>query len=106
MAITALSTRGRQRSPEKPPLTLASPVSSEGESNQMQNAVTCDALGTRLLVSVAFVGRRVQEHDGEDVQVPHSVDAGEEGAVHLHHVVPQVPMALIHLQLEPRRRGS
>lgn len=41
--------------------------------------------------------RGVEEHDGEDVQVPHAVDAGEEGAVHLHRVLSPVPVALIHL---------
>lgn len=70
--------------------------------------VTRDALGTRLLASVAFVRRRVEEHDGEDVQVPHAVDAGEEGAVHLHRVVAPVPEALVHLQRDketaPRER--
>lgn len=65
--------------------------------------VTGDGLGTRLLVSVAFVRWRVEEHDGKDVQVPHAVDAGEEGAVHLHRVLPPVPVALIHLQPDPRQ---
>lgn len=65
--------------------------------------VTGDALGARLLVSVAFVRRRVEEHDGEDVQVPHAVDAREEGAVHLHRVLPPVPVALVHLHPDPRQ---
>lgn len=46
---------------------------------------------------------RVEEHDGKDIQVPHAVDAGEEGAVHLHRVLPPVPVALIHLHPDPRQ---
>lgn len=61
------------------------------------SCISSDALTTWLLVSVAFVRRGVEEHDGEDVQVPHAVDAGEEGAVHLHCVFSPVPMTLIHL---------
>lgn len=55
------------------------------------------ALTTRLRVSIAFVRRCVEEHDGEDIQVPHAVDAREEGTVHLHCVLSPVPVALIHL---------
>lgn len=41
--------------------------------------------------------RCVEEHDRKDVQVPHAVDSGEEGAVYLHRVLSPVPVALIHL---------
>lgn len=83
-----LSTRGQQRASTLPLFSVFSG----------KERVTRDALGTRLLASIAFVRRRVEEHDGEDVQVPHAVDAGEEGAVHLHRVVAPVPVALVHLQ--------
>lgn len=68
--------------------------------------LTTDGLATRLLIPIAFVRGCVEEHDGKDVKVPHAVDASEEGAVHLHRVVPPVPVALIHLRSEPRQRGS
>lgn len=61
------------------------------------NIVTKYALTTWLLVSVAFVRRCVEEHDGKDIQVPHAIDAGEEGAVDLHCVFSPVPVTLIHL---------
>lgn len=47
--------------------------------------------------------RRIEEHDGEDVQVPHAIDAGEEGAVHLHCVFSPVPVTLIHLDTDERQ---
>lgn len=56
----------------------------------------------RLLVSVAFVGWRVEEHDGKDIQVPHAVDAGEEGTVDLYRVLSPAPVALIHLHKDNR----
>lgn len=68
--------------------------------------LTTDGLAARLLISVAFVRGCVEEHDGKDIQVPHAIDASEEGAVHLHCVVPPVPVALIHLHPDPRQRGS
>lgn len=51
----------------------------------------------RLVFTVILVRRRVQEHQGEDVEVPHPVDAGEEGAVHLYRDVPPLPVAFGHL---------
>lgn len=64
--------------------------------------MTCDALSTWLVVSVSLVRGGVQEHDGEYVEVPHAVDACEEGAVHLHGVSPPVPVTLIHLDKDGR----
>lgn len=49
---------------------------------------------------VAFVRRCIEEHDGKDVQVPHAIDASEEGAVHLHRVLSPVPVALINLDTD------
>lgn len=71
--------------------------------SKQKYVVTGDALTTRLLISVAFVRRCVEEHDGEDVQVPHAIDSSEEGAVHLHCVLSPVPVALIHLCSDTRQ---
>lgn len=68
--------------------------------SQKKHVVTSDALTTWLLISIAFVRWGVQEHDGKDVQVPHAVDASEEGTVHLYSVLSPVPVALIHLHAE------
>lgn len=87
-------------------LLLLSIVHLQKVSSKKKKLVTSDALGTRLFISVAFVRGCVEEHDGKDVQVPHAVDASEEGAVHLHRVVPPVPVALIHLHPDPRKPAS
>lgn len=71
--------------------------------SKQKYVVTSDALTTRLLISVAFVRRCIEEHDGKDVQVPHAIDSSEEGAVHLHCVLSPVPVALIHLCSDTRQ---
>lgn len=60
-----------------------------------------EAFTIRLVFAVILVRRRVQEHQGEDIEVPHPVDAGEEGAVHLYCHIPPLPEAFGHL---PRRK--
>lgn len=55
-----------------------------------------------LVVAVVLVGWRVQEHEGEHVEIPHAVDAGEEGAVHLDRDGPPLPVAFCHLSRENR----
>lgn len=56
-----------------------------------------EAFTVRLVFTVILVRWRVQEHQSEDVEVPHPVDAGEEGAVHLYRYVPPLPVAFGHL---------
>lgn len=62
-----------------------------------------DAFTVRLVFTIILVRRRIQEHQGKDVEVPHPVDAGEEGAVHLYRYVPPLPVAFGHL---PRRKHT
>lgn len=58
------------------------------------------------------MGRGVEEDDGENVQVPHAVDAREKSAVDLQGVVAAVPLTLTHLVTQqsggtkPQKNGS
>lgn len=56
---------------------------------------TCVQTVSRL--AAVLVGRGVEEDDGENVQVPHAVDAREKSAVDLEGVVATVPVTLTHL---------
>lgn len=56
---------------------------------------TCVQTVSRL--AAVLVGRGVEEDDGENVQVPHAVDAREKSAVDLQGVVAAVPVTLTHL---------
>ena len=47
--------------------------------------------------------RRVQEHDGEHVEVPHAVDPREERAVQLQLLAAPLPVAFHHLERERAR---
>lgn len=58
----------------------------------------CVFLTIGLFFSIAFVWRRIQEHEGEHVQVPHAVNPGEERAVYLNRVISPVPVSLVHLR--------
>ncbi len=50
-----------------------------------------------LHIPITLVRRCIEEHEGKYIEVPHAIDSGEEGAVHLYSVTTPVPMTLIHL---------
>lgn len=63
-----------------------------------------------LVIPIVLMRWCIQEHQSKDIQIPHPIDAREEGTVHLHGDAAPLPMAFSHLwkkdsdiQLEPRR---
>lgn len=50
-----------------------------------------------LLVPITLVRRCIEKHEGKYIEVPHAIDSGEEGTVHLNRVATPVPVTLIHL---------
>lgn len=50
-----------------------------------------------LLIPITLVRRCIEKHEGKYIEVPHAIDSGEEGAVHLNRVATPVPVTLIHL---------
>lgn len=63
-----------------------------------------------LVIPIVLMRWCIQEHQSKDIQIPHPIDAREEGTVHLHGDAAPLPMAFSHLwkkdsniRLEPRR---
>lgn len=51
-----------------------------------------------VTVAVTLMGRSIQKHDGEDIQVPHAINAGEESTVHLDGILSPLPVSIIYLK--------
>lgn len=77
---------------------LGGPVHVGDGGGELEFLPTVDAQITiGLVFPIVLMGRCIQEHQSEDIEVPHSIDACEKGTAHLDCDTAPFPMAFSHL---------